>query len=397
MANGRRWKRNERGATLVLMAVVLVLLLAIMALGIDLSILYDSRGEAQRAADASALAGASAYLNYSPASAAVTAVHDRAMEYAARNAIRRTPIDTTSEVTLQIIPDSFRVRVTVRRAAVSTYFAKIFGIRSVPIGARAAAEASPAGVGKCLAPVAVPDAWNETNTSSGRGGQDLNGNRVWDPNESWVYEPLLGDTYTRWDPTIPGGPVQTGYGSDFRNSTGYTGDYGRPIVIKAQNPSQALTSGFFYPWRIGNSSGASDYRNNFTQCNPATVQIGDTVDIETGNMVGPTSQAINSVVALDPNAVWQNGAVVNSQFTNWLNSPRVITIGLFDPAQIAGIQGGGNLQLTFNNFALFWIEGMGGGGNQAPVLGRFLYFASGTGGLPGGTTGSLIRSLRLVE
>lgn len=382
---------NERGATLVLMAVLSAMLIAMLALAIDLGMLYDTRGEAQRAADAAALAGASAFIDVLPPSNPFTAAHDRAMEYAGQNTMRSTTIDTSSEVTVTVWQDT--VEVVVQRASVATWFARIFGIRSVAIGARAVAEAGPAGVGKCLAPLAVPDIWFESDT--GVGGQDVNSNRVWDANEAWSYQPSQGDLYARF---APGSTGTTGYGSSFRNGTGYFDDIGRPIIMKAQNPTQSLTSGFFYPWRIGGSNGAADYRDNFTTCDTASVQLNVPYDIETGNMVGPTVQAVNDVIALDPSATWDSttGQVINSAYGAGVNSPRVLTIGLFDPSQIAGIQGGGNLQLSFNNFALFFLEGVQPG-PSSPVIGRFMYFATGSPGSSGSTTATLAKVVRLIR
>lgn len=383
--------RNERGATLVLMAVLSAVLVAILALAIDLGMLYDTRGEAQRAADAAALAGASAFIDVLPPSNPFVAAHDRAMEYAGRNTMRSTPIDTTTEVTVAVWQDT--VQVTVARASVATWFARIFGIRSVPIGARATAEAAEAGTATCLAPLAVPDIWFETST--GAGGQDANSDRVWDPTETWAFEPGNGDLYARYSPT---NPSATGYGSSFRNATGILNDLGRPIIMKAQDPSQSLTSGFFYPWRIGTSTGAQDYKDNFGTCNPTTIQLNVPYDIENGNMVGPTRQAVNGLIALDPGATWDptTGQVINSAYGAGTASPRVLTIGLFDPAQIAGIQGGGGLQLSFNNFALFFLEGIGTG-SGAPVIGRFMYFASGSPGGSGSVTATLAKVPRLIR
>src|SRR5215472_14436836 len=56
-------RRNESGQTLMLVAVSMVSLLAIAALAVDLVSLYAARGEIQRAADATALAGAKAFVD----------------------------------------------------------------------------------------------------------------------------------------------------------------------------------------------------------------------------------------------------------------------------------------------------------------------------------------------
>src|SRR3984893_14039064 len=54
----RAHRKNERGVTIVLVAFSLLALLGMAALAIDIATLYAAHGEAQRAADAAALAGA---------------------------------------------------------------------------------------------------------------------------------------------------------------------------------------------------------------------------------------------------------------------------------------------------------------------------------------------------
>ena len=52
---------GERGVTLVIFAFFIVFLLGVAALAIDLGLLYVARSEAQRSADAAALAGANVF------------------------------------------------------------------------------------------------------------------------------------------------------------------------------------------------------------------------------------------------------------------------------------------------------------------------------------------------
>lgn len=397
---------NERGAVLVVVAISMVALLSMVALAVDLGMLFKTRDEAQRAADAAALAGASAFLEQTGL-AAVDTAEARAYDFALRNNMTGGPIDS-SEVTVVVIPDSQKVRVWIRRASVATWFARVFGVTSVPIGAKSAAWATAAGQGKCVKPFAIPDMWNETNhdppPQQNKPGQDVDNDKIWDQNEAWNFEPSAGDTYRQWDGTDLW-PDATGYGSGWRNNIdGGVNDYGRTLTIKAQSPGDALAPGFFYPYRIGESSGAQDYKANIYGCNPSVVELGTPYDIENGNMVGPTHQGIDSLMALDPGAIWdptipigggKYGTVTGSSYGNWLDSPRVIPVGLFDPQQIADIQGAGGLSITFNNIALMFLEGFVGNGNQAPVQSRFLYFAAGSG--PGPVAGPLVKFLQLVE
>ena len=56
-----RW--SERGGALTLTAVSLTALIGAAAIAIDLGMLYKARGDAERAAEAGALAGASAFMD----------------------------------------------------------------------------------------------------------------------------------------------------------------------------------------------------------------------------------------------------------------------------------------------------------------------------------------------
>ena len=57
---------DERGATIVFVSLAVAALLSIVALAVDVGMLYTARGEAQRAADAAALSGAQAGFIDSP-------------------------------------------------------------------------------------------------------------------------------------------------------------------------------------------------------------------------------------------------------------------------------------------------------------------------------------------
>jgi len=262
------------------------------------------------------------------------------------------------------------------------------------VQAMATARATEAGEAKCVKPLALPDIWDEKDLT-----EDLDGDRVWDEGEPWEFDPATDEYGQYGDPEVPAGE-QTGYGSTWRDASGVIEDWGRQMTIKAQRPGEAITSGWFFPWRIGESTGAQDYKENITGCNPEA-QLGVPYDVEPGNMVGPTIQAFGEVIARDPGAYWNQsldggkGGVDGSSFGDWRNSPRVLPVALFDPIQIAGIQSGGNLSITFNNFALYFVEGFVGEGQQAALKGRFLYYATGSG--VGPVTGPLTRVLQLVE
>ena len=425
---------GRRGATAVFVAVALAALFGMVALGVDVGMLMKLRTDAQRTADAAALAGAQEFRDATPLVAKGPAA-DTAISYAARNYVGWHYIDTTGKIYIdsgnnrivnspeafvKVIPDSQKVRVYIRRAQNATWFGKLLGKDFVAISVKAAAVASQSGTGKCVKPFAIPDLWAELGSSGKKGAtgpsQDVNGNRVWDPTETWKFEPPA-DRYAAFssDSSLAVQALQTGYGSAWRNSngSGVASDYGLGITIKAQSPTDALTSGWFYPWRMPfadgtTAKGANDYRSlvNDTTCTlAAPVSLATSYTVENGNMVGPTRQGINDLMSYDNGAYWDptfpdgqghTGAVRGSKYPDWRDSPRVIVLSLFDPNLIAGQQSCGGCAIHFNNLALFFLEGFDGNGNQAPVKGRFLYFVH-SSGPSGPVAGSLIKKLQLVE
>jgi hypothetical protein len=391
---------DERGGVLVIVAVAMVALFGMAALSVDVGMGFTSHMEAQRAADAGALAGGSAFLEYNAADA-VPYAEARAYEYALLNEIRNVAIDS-AEVAVQVLPDSFKVRVWVQRQSIGTWFARLLGFDQIDVLAMAAAQATEAGAARCLKPFAVPDMWHDAD-------DDTDGDRVWDEGEEWQLGSHPDDRYIPY--TGPDGPADaTGYGSGWRDASQ---DYGRSINLKMPDPQSeyVMSPGVFLPWRIpldegqeacdrggggGQSAGGAVYRQNICSCNDSQVELGAEYDIEPGNMIGPTSQGVDELIGEDPDAGWdptmgESGGIRDSQYGDGLSSPRVVKLALFDPREI---EGSGMQTIRFNNFALMFIEDQQGA--QDPVVGRFLYYVSGEESA-GPTTGSLVRYLRLVE
>ena len=436
----RAWRmdvRNERGAAIALVAVSLTALLGMAALAIDLGMLRKAHGDAQRVADAAALAGASAFQGAKPLDAVAPAI-DRAREYIAKNYVGATAVDTSgasttvtgtrsvtqmNEAVVVVIPDSEKVRVIVRRAGIGTFFSRVLSPALGTVSAKAAAVAANAGASKCLKPFALPDIWSDPgdDTDPANRLEDV-GNNWNKPKENWRWEPGDGDHYRAYGNTSGSGDV-TGWGSSFRNNstaqgstTKYWDDYGREIKLKVTSSHDVPSPSFFQAWSIpGTGKGAAAYRENIWTCNTTEIALdtefefddteGD--DSKPGNMVGPTFQGMDSLINLDPNACWAEtpdpnhagytrgevrlkvGNSCTGDYPAWEGSARVITVPLFSPDQIQA----GRTKLKFNNLGVFFIEEQKT--RKDPVVARFLYFAKGTGSGP--TAGSLIKKLRLVE
>jgi len=82
--------------------------------------------------------------------------------------------------------------------------------------------------------------------------------------------------------------------------------------------------------------------------------------VEPGNMVGPTKQGIEDLVARDPSARWGGSGVVDSAFSPGTSSPRVVPIGVIDiDHYLSADPTGSNGILKMVNIYGFFIEGMG--------------------------------------
>jgi putative Flp pilus-assembly TadE/G-like protein len=154
-------RENERGITIVLVAFSLLALLGMAALAIDVSTLYVAHGEAQRAADAAALAGAkmfasSGYTSVSTPSPSTPAAADvcltsatpgadaasnrQAEAVAAQNLVAGQPAAVQSIIcnTTAANPE---ITVTVQRTGLPTFFGRIWGGAANSVTATAVAEA----------------------------------------------------------------------------------------------------------------------------------------------------------------------------------------------------------------------------------------------------------------
>jgi len=378
-----KWKfREQRGAVLVVVAGGMLALSSVVALAVDVGLMTTARLEAQRAADAAALAGAGAFIG-SPGNDLLA--RQLATDFAEHNEVRFEPVQLEPD-DIAIDNDALTVSVWVYRNrargnAIPTFFARVFGVNSVDIAAYATAEATAAGGINCLLPIAVPDRWRE-------GGGPGN-----DPN---TYDADKGDVYVPWiEPNSE--PVQ--YNADF---TGYSdGDLGFQIPLKSNTAGTGSNKSWYYPWRPNAQMGADDYRNNVDNCvDPSEVfYVGIQVDTEPGNMAGPTMQGFADLIDQDPTARWNTvmNCVVSDGYqgstdpTKCRQSPRIRPVPLFDPRESPDL---GAKPFTFTNFVGMFVEKIEG----KTVYGRWLGYTGIRPASPGEhTAGPLFKVLRLIE
>jgi Flp pilus assembly protein TadG len=141
----RQLRRCERGQAIVLMVLFLAFLIGCVALVLDLGSWFRSQRQLQSAADAAALAGAQALPN-SPGNASALA-----QQYATKNASDLSSAEYS--IGSDLVPND-RITVHVTRDAPG-FFAKIFGIDSVHVGATAIAQAKMMAQARHVAPITV--------------------------------------------------------------------------------------------------------------------------------------------------------------------------------------------------------------------------------------------------
>lgn len=177
----------ERGVSLVLVALCIVMLFGAAAISIDLASLYVARNECQRAADAAALAGAKAFVDSGCVTAGSCATYQpvatqRAQDSAAQNFIGGDQFDpvsfpscfATSFPVSTAGPNAGNPLITVKISrtnacgdSIPTFYARIMNaaILTADVSASATAEAFnpssaltyPTICVSCMLPVAVPN------------------------------------------------------------------------------------------------------------------------------------------------------------------------------------------------------------------------------------------------
>lgn len=144
---------NQRGATIIIVALMLIVFLGFAALAIDIGYVMAARNEAQNVADAAALAGArelgDQLMNNEPVNESdiITAAKETALknQIAGENYIlqdNEIEIGFWNGEELEPDPDKDNttgVKVTIRSQSVGTFFARILKIDAFSVGADATA------------------------------------------------------------------------------------------------------------------------------------------------------------------------------------------------------------------------------------------------------------------
>jgi Flp pilus assembly protein TadG len=335
-----RVRPNERGVVIIWIAFFMLFMLGFVALGIDVAKLMATRTELQNAADAAALAGASA-VNSQTGNVMADSAVARAQETAVKNkAFVNEPLPVQLLAADVSFPTNRQVKVVVRRdatagGAVVTHVAQVLGIRSLAITATAVAEASPASE-QCerLVPMgAIPP--------PGQAGFLVGCSNVYS--------------------------LKLGAGS------GTTGNY---QALDFPGCDEGTCAGY-------SPTGANTYRCLLASGYSCCVKIGQTIQTEPGNMTGPTRQGLQDRWDADND---RRSNICYSAYTG--NRNRIVNVPVIQSL------GNGRTDVKVIGFAAFFLRTRPTGGSQQPVEAEFIYdIVPGSGG--GGN--STVFAIRLVK
>ena len=361
---------NERGAVLVMVAVSLLALLALSSFVFDYGVMWVSRGQAQNAADAGALSGAIALAFDDPDN--FDSARLKALALARANSVwGATPDVTPADVTFPPCPPGAPgapdtcVKVDVFRNQrangnpLPTFFARLANVTQQGVRATATAQVLIGDSARCVKPWAAPDKWLDA--------RDTPQDDTWTPDDEFERYVQNGNTagslMSPADVYIP--PGVDGH-------TGFTveADYGTQMTLKHGNPQQAIQPGWFFPVIINplEGPGGENYRENISTCDPTVIGPGSVLQTEPGNMVGPTSQGVATLIQQDAGATWSaaandgRGGPVGGCMSagTCAISPRLVALAMFNPDAFDAARAGGRTEIVVTKILGFWIQGMQG-------------------------------------
>lgn len=357
--------QSERGAVFIHVGVGLFVLLMFGAFALDYGMLWTSRGQAQNAADAGALAGVGA-ISFDNVAGYDKWYRGREVAWhtAHRTAIwgdQSAVIEVTSPYDGQDIPgrnvalcedkpaSCLKVQVyrdSAHSTAMPTFLANLFGTSTQGVRAMAVAQTAPATGSSCMKPWLIPDRWQDVTPP----------NNTFDPPD---------DNYVR--------PTKDDQGN-ITYGTGWTPlDIGTELTLKPGNPNQAISPSDFYEIET-----ATDYEEAISGCKIAK-NVGDPVTALPGNRVGPTNHGVDDLLAANP-----DGAIV--------------VIGMFDPAAFeAQRRQSGNFTLEIVNMLAFKIDHRNGNEVVGTIVGAPSTMLNVCNTPPCPTSTGLLAVLRLLR
>jgi Putative Flp pilus-assembly TadE/G-like len=383
-------RNRQRGSALFTVAVALIAFIGLMGLAIDLVSLYLGKSEAQRAADAAALAGATVFVssgctsNSAGCGAAQTAATTQALTVGKLNLVGgATPTIPNGNVSFDLSHAGDPLITVVVNATMPTYFMKLFGVTSANVSSTATAEAfNPSGTANgptfcvsCLKPFLVPNC---------------------DPNHA---APANGSCAAGGN---SGGAFINANGSIANPGVAPAGIIGQSWQLHtSQGPSHWFEVAFDC------SQSGSAFQAAVKTCDNSAFNCGSQLCLLDGKKVGPNNHAVCSLIGYT-NSNSQDCTSVDSISVNAANTPpftitagagnpffasgstitqsaSVVTVPVFD----GGATNPGNATVTIVGYLQLFIQGINHNGKDDFITATIMNASScGKGGGSCGTGGS---------
>lgn len=286
MTNSQRG--NRRGAIVVMVALMMVVLMAICAIAIDFSRLWSLRNELQTSADAGAHAGAIQLI-----APRITAdASDSAYAYAHRNHAMQDTVSVDSLTLGRWDPSSGTftaggtptdaISVVVSRQSTGLIMT-LLGVPAPRIKARAIGWAdAPVATTGCIKPWAIPmvDLMAAINTHRGIANTLANLTRPFDQDSDMVALQQMTDAERTFSLKIGSGQL-----ADTISTGNLPGNY---QAVQLPKLWDADTQTYPTP---GPVPGANEYRDNISGHTCYGLSVGDSLTTQPGNMTQPTVNA----------------------------------------------------------------------------------------------------------
>ena len=291
----RSRRSSERGAVVIQVAVCLLALLAFSAFVVDYGVMWASRGQAQNAADAGALAGAQSLLLLQGDNAARDAATALATQHPIFSQTATALAAGNVAVTVPLAcPAPFNtpsgcIKVDISKQDVPTFFARLVNVQTQGVRATATAMVGAGNAVNCIKPWIVADRWTD---NSGTGSNTTG----WDQED--VFQPGT-DVYA------PPGFRAEGPGNDV----------GLQLALKGDR--NQWSSGWSLEIELGGGNGSNTYQAEIAGCPTWVPTVGlynpahpcnsradmdperGCVNVRTGVRQGPTGHGVADLIALD--------------------------------------------------------------------------------------------------
>lgn len=354
--------RTERGAILVQVALSMAVLCGFAALAVDYGMLWTARAQAQNAADAGALAGATVLAFDSVVDAA--RIQDSAESLAAGNLVWADPPVAEAEAlmdpacTVPGVPAPPSriytcVRVNVYRNQemgnpLPAVFSGVVDVAGQGVRAQAIGTAAPANTSSCVWPIALPDKWQERYPAAA----------AWTPGSTFVkYDPYPAAVAT---PDVYIQPTAAAPGSGFSLAVALL-NMNLSVAMTPADPLLPIAGSQFVPVEIPRAGGG-DFSDNLESCNGQPISIGTVLARDPAGTLAAVRAAAQARIAMDAAATWNNAALriqnscAGAEPPCAAMSPRLVLLPLFDVERYEESRLLGAAEIEIVNFLGFFIR-----------------------------------------